>query len=270
VVFYLVLAMKFVQQKLWPTRDIEHFLASLMNDDGTVKPWSSIEEAQRGRDIGRVYDWRLKKQPFFNIYPVIVECLKNTNADIDIGMIEKNIIHELGVIEVRTCEGCEIPPFFMGFESNALFEDGHRGDAVFVFSVTEDGTYTFNIRSGRKPMLGNGADEEIPFLTKITKLAIGVLMLAGNPEFCTPVLLARDRHKAGTDEEAAALAKAKKRGVVGFSLGEHIQIGPHVRRPHFGIRWTGKGAEVPKYVPIKGCMVHRNKLLEVPTGFDGH
>ena len=223
----------------------------------------SVMEAQQWHDIRRVFEWKGKRQPFFNVYPVIIECLRNTNADIDCGLIERNVIHDLGVIEVRTPEGSDIPPFLMGFDSNVLFEDGTKGSAVFVVSFQEDGVYTFNLQFGRKPVW----DGEMSMLTLITRIAVGVLMLAGNPDFCQPVILSKDIGKP-IDEEAA-IERAKKRGLIGFTLGKDIQVGPHVRRPHFAIRWTGKGASIPKYVPIKGCMVHRNKLLEVPTGFDG-
>lgn len=48
-----------------------------------------------------------------------------------------------------------------------------------------------------------------------------------------------------------------------------IEVSPHCRRPHFGIRWTEKGHSVPRLVPINGCLVNRSKLFPIPTGYLG-
>lgn len=221
-------------------------------------------EHQQWHEIRRIFDWRVKKRPFFNVYPVIIECLRNTNADIDCGAIERNVIHELGVVEVRTPSDSDVPPFLLGVDNNVLFEDGSKGSAVFVTSFQGEGAYSFNLKFGRKP-IWKGMDGEMSVLTLMTRVAVGVLMLAGDPEFCSPVILSKDIGKP-IDERLAVL-RAKRRGVVGFTIGKSIAIGPHVRRPHFAIRWTGKGYATPRYVPVKGCMVHKNKLTSVPTGY---
>ena len=44
-------------------------------------------------------------------------------------------------------------------------------------------------------------------------------------------------------------------------------VSPHMRVPHFAIRWTGKGRTKPKLVPVKGSLVNREKILPIPTGY---
>jgi hypothetical protein len=103
----------------------------------------------------------------------------------------------------------------------------------------------------------------------IVKLAIGVLMLASDHEFVTPIRLSADAGKELTAEEITA--RAKKRGVFGYEIGkefEQSEVSPHLRRPHFAIRWTGKGSAIPKLVPVKGSIVKRSELTSVPTGFE--
>ena len=63
------------------------------------------------------------------------------------------------------------------------------------------------------------------------------------------------------------IEKARKRGIVGWSIGKQYETCPHYRRPHFGIRHTGKGGAIPRIVPIKGAVVHNKKLTTVPTGY---
>ncbi len=40
------------------------------------------------------------------------------------------------------------------------------------------------------------------------------------------------------------------------------------RRPHMALVWTGQGRAVPKVVPRRGSVVHREKVERVPSGFD--
>ena len=46
-----------------------------------------------------------------------------------------------------------------------------------------------------------------------------------------------------------------------------MECAPHFRRPHFAIRWTGKGGAVPRMVPVKGSVVKRQLATDVPTGY---
>jgi hypothetical protein len=38
--------------------------------------------------------------------------------------------------------------------------------------------------------------------------------------------------------------------------------------PHFGLRWTGEGRKIPKIVPIKGSVINKKLVAEVPTGYE--
>lgn len=103
------------------------------------------------------------------------------------------------------------------------------------------------------------------------RIAVACHMLANDPSIITPDVLSkdRDRYDRETDEawKERAVERARRRGVVGWNIGADYEVCPHYRRPHFGIRYTGKGGTVPRIVPIKGAVVHRSKLTEVPTGY---
>lgn len=103
------------------------------------------------------------------------------------------------------------------------------------------------------------------------RLAVAVALIADDPSIITPDVLSkdRDRYDRETDEawKERAVERARRRGVVGWNVGADYEVCPHYRRPHFGIRYTGKSRRVPRIVPIKGAVVHRSKLTEVPTGY---
>lgn len=104
-------------------------------------------------------------------------------------------------------------------------------------------------------------------LNRALQAAITTKILASDPEFIKPDVLAADREKFDATGDMKYVEKAKRRGVVGWRIGESFESIPHFRRPHLGLRHTGPGRTVPKIVPIKGAVVHRQKMTQVPTGY---
>lgn len=105
------------------------------------------------------------------------------------------------------------------------------------------------------------------------RLACGLCLLADDPSLITRDVLVADQHKvaAASPEQLERLVdKAVRRGKRGFSVGASWEQIPHYRRPHFGIRWYGprEGQQTAKLVAISGAIVHRNKLSDVPTGYE--
>ena len=113
--------------------------------------------------------------------------------------------------------------------------------------------------------------ECIEAISLACRASVCVLLMKNDPDIITPDVLAkdRDRYDRETDEawKQRAVERAKRRGVVGWNIGADYEVCPHYRRPHFGLRHTGKGRTVPRIVPIKGAVVHRSRLTEVPTGY---
>ena len=99
------------------------------------------------------------------------------------------------------------------------------------------------------------------------RLAIAITLLGNDSEFIQPEVLTADQIKFGTSRDMKLVEKAKKRGKYGWTVGREIDCLPHIRRPHLAIRWTGKGGSVPKVVPVKGSVVKRKAMTDVPTGY---
>jgi hypothetical protein len=110
----------------------------------------------------------------------------------------------------------------------------------------------------------------LSLVTPCIQLVVAVCLLAADPSFIQADVLASDRRRfdesSDPSERARLIAKAEKRGVVGWRIGEAYETVPHYRRPHFALFHTGKGRTVPRILPVKGCIVHRDHLAAVPTG----
>lgn len=104
------------------------------------------------------------------------------------------------------------------------------------------------------------------FLDPILRIAIGLLVLANDPEFCVPDVLSKHKAQFSVSKDPKYIDKAKRNGKFGWTVGESLESIPHIRRPHFGIRYTGIGKSIPKLVPIKGSIVNRNKI-QLPQGY---
>ncbi len=125
-------------------------------------------------------------------------------------------------------------------------------------------TTTSGLRTDWKTTL---SDQYMDVDHKIMSLIINVLMLSKDPSFIEPEVLNKDRDKYEATKDQKYVDKARRRGVVGWNIGRVFESIPHYRRPHLGLRWTGKGGKIPKIVPIKATIVHRDKMKKVPTGY---
>lgn len=109
------------------------------------------------------------------------------------------------------------------------------------------------------------------YLLMCFRIGIALCLLAGDPSIIQPDVLSKDRDRfdSSTDpvERQRLVDKARKRGIVGFRVGEQYESIPHYRRPHPALFHTGKGRTVPRIVFRSGCVVHRDKMTKVPTGY---
>jgi hypothetical protein len=222
--------------------------------------------------------WYHKRRPFFNVYPGVEKCLKNTRGCIDPAMIPHSVLHDLGVMEIRFAESSSTPSFFIAILPTQCGNNAPR-QAVHLIRKDARGIQCYAASFGtpaetRTPPINEGGWEDTGDDVRMemeirVRLAMGVMLLAADPRYCEPVLLNRDRDKMMNDaERQQALERAKKRGNFGFDLGRDVEVSPHFRRPHFAIRWTGKGSAIPRLVPVKGAIINEGLITNVPTGYE--
>lgn len=210
--------------------------------------------------------WEQFQRPYYNVYPVIEEALGRTSLEVT----AKQACGESRVV-ITVC-------FAKGHEPKILDEHLQQ---FLVAGLGQQDYDTFHILArtdgSNGPMvsyyhssLNDRLDQQETKYTKtqqIRRLAVGVLLLARDDRFAEPILLAKDRSKDLDPEQyEKAVERARKRtGRRGFTIGRDWMASPHVRRKHF--RWISKGRTTPKLIPVKGCIVRRSELLQVPTGY---
>lgn len=125
-----------------------------------------------------------------------------------------------------------------------------------------------HILAGRaKPYSQDVIDYEA--VDNATRLVCTLCLLKDNPDLIEPLPLEKDLKKWEETHDPNLILKAEKRGKRGWAIGKRIETAPGFRRPHFAIRWCGKGRTDPRVRPIKGCLVNRRKVEEVPTDWLG-
>jgi hypothetical protein len=221
--------------------------------------------------------WMEARAPYYNVYPVVIEAMKNTTLDIPVGAFRLPLASP---ILLRFAKGHE-PTAWGKVRSILACEhssgDGYRGVALCVYHGDSRCDHTL-IRVPLYPdtykleaILSNcdatGPVENAQEGCKACiKTLLSICLMADDPELVTPEVLSKDLPRFLQTGEQSLIDRAVRRGKYGFSVGARLTVDPHFRRPHFAIRWCESGRRVPKIRPIKGCIVHRQQAIKVPTG----
>ncbi len=110
----------------------------------------------------------------------------------------------------------------------------------------------------------------------ILKLVTTLCLLENDPTLIEPDVLDKDRgrYEFGDEETKRFIEeRARRRGKIGYLIGGYMERGeagmiPHYRRPHLQIYHTGKGRTIPRLVNVRGCIVHREIVAKIPTGYE--
>jgi len=226
--------------------------------------------------------WGVKRKPFFNVHEPIVRSIKNTSLKIKPESIPRSVVHDLGVLCIKFPIGLNQPElngiehFFICMGQKTFYAKTGQimpGGSIGFSYQNKVSTFGFTWMLSQcfddaESMLEKKDETATEFKTRllIARIGIGIMLLAANPDFIKPILLKCDQ---GRSVDLETLKKrAHQRGLIGYEIGADMEVSPHFRRPHFAIRWTGKGSEVPKLVPVKGAIIHKSKMQEIPTGYE--
>lgn len=231
--------------------------------------------------------WCAERRPYYTVYPVAQDALSRVKLDVPCSVVRL----PLPALLVRFMQGYE--PRIDGRVLRCILaaklavrrdeegmgvwcDFGERGqgpvDDVPIYSFV-----SFSLAGERTideaihDLDYIERDSESTAVADALRYVIGVCLLGEDSELVDPDILSKDRIKwddAKTVEERQAIIdRAQRRGKRGWLIGAHIDVAPHMRRPHVGLRWTGEGRRQPKIVPISGSIVRRKRVSEVPTGY---
>ena len=269
-----------------PCDDLEQFYRQTLLE--AVKSGSSQFYGQ----VLNERDWERKRRPYYNLYPAIVPMLTRLNLDVDSSLIRL----PLPVLCVRLpkdrarnplkfdWKGEEIPIRCMlvggineGKGLSILIDIGEvmsdlnfpiytyrnfrRQDGLTVEAALKE------LRRGWTADMGIQIPE--PLIDDCVRLCCTPCLLENDPEIISPDVLADDRVKFDETGDQKYVEKARRRGKVGWDVGRRIEVIPHYRRPHMMLAWTGAGRAVPRVVPRRGSVVHREVVERVPMGWEG-
>jgi hypothetical protein len=223
------------------------------------------------------YKWNKASKPYYKVYPCVVDALCRLKLDIK---YEAPEVPE-GALCIRFAEENE-PSTKKGSKISSILV--HKSELFKTFTslfmrinLTDSSIVEARIDPDsewwtmEEQINRPGLDEEGREVHALaSRIVLTVLMLADDPEIITPDVLIADQRKydrASDEWKRKAERRARKEKKVGWNIGKNIQSIPHFRRPHFALRYTGPNGSIPKIVPVKSCMVKRNKLTSVPTGY---
>lgn len=237
------------------------------------------DERFLGMTLGTEYGWLAERRPYYLVYPSIHEALTRLTLELDSSLIEMPLRH----LCVRFPVGHELLPDTVRCRSvlvaacksptgeNAITFSGLFGDyencvvqpATAAISLTKGMTVEHQISKAWTELSETGI--------AMARIACAVCLLAKDPDLIIPDVLSDDRLAYEETGDQKYVDRAQRRGKIGWTVGANIEVDPHFRRPHFGIRWMKENETssvlVPRIRPIKGAVVHRHKLTEVPTGY---
>lgn len=243
--------------------------------------------------------WYEQKRPYYNIYPSIIPSLTKINLD---SLSVDHVNYPLKSLAIRFPEKGHSLNFdyknknyllqtlmvIDNFPMKNKFDEKDSNFLVFWMNVGEvhEETNTpvhmfrflskksgLSVSEGFKTLkTHSSANEGViypdEFIEDCAKLICTLSLMSNDPEIVQPDVLNADIKKYERTQDPKYIEKAKRRGKFGWSVGKDLQISPHVRAAcPAALYWTGKGRKTPKIRFRKGCVVHKKKLQDIPTGY---
>jgi hypothetical protein len=178
--------------------------------------------------------WKMAKRPFFNVYPSVLECLKNTNINFTLDQINSasSVAFQLGAIEIRTKHFAfrfallsldRIRHLAHIHGNNHLDELTSSHDVEGLSFVSEKNGNIVGGNVWGADVINSVLDGWPNCNMEHLKIAIGCILLSLDDRFIEPILLNRDKNIL-PEKRQTAINRARKRGVIGFSIGKDIEI----------------------------------------------
>jgi hypothetical protein len=245
--------------------------------------------------------WIANERPYYHCYPAILPMLMKLKLDIPCSSLRGV---EVEPIEVRLPKDQKDGPFawgehhvrtvFFGIQkmprevgSEELidgicicFDIGEVSDlnepiySFRFFPLRDDLTIDEASKLFTKHHTADeGVQMPVEIAENIIKLCACLALISQDSELITPdVLKKHEKEWDQADEERRKqmVEMAKNRGKNGWNVGAEIEYSPHYRRPHPALVRVGKGRISARIVMRRGSVVHRTKITNIPSGFDGN
>lgn len=227
--------------------------------------------------------WYENRRPYYKVYPCVVDALCKLKLEFNCPCPK---VPE-GTVSIRFAEGHEpkrngysIAALLIYSESGYDEKTGEQKEVLFIqvtLKEKPDAYYWFYFNTNSPDMTMEECLNHYPAVGEYheirklaTRIALTTCMLADDPEIITRDVLNKQQGQYDGERNDSRKKqmedKARNNGVFGWSIGKNVEVSPHVRRPHWALRYTGPKGSVPQIVPVKGCKVNASKLTDVPNG----
>lgn len=230
--------------------------------------------------------WYESMRPYYKVWPSIVDSLCKINLDVEGDKIEaknRTVCIRFPVSNEPSANGYYLETI-LATRGSSFFADstsletlvlwptinGKRHITGFAYMVplTQEKLSEFHSRMQYFDKAKHLVDESTYDIIEMsTKISLSVLLLADDPSIIEPDVLSKDELAYERTKDQKYVDKAHRRGKVGWHIGKTFESIPHYRRPHPALFHTGKGRTIPRIVFRSGCVVHRDKMTKVPTGY---
>lgn len=262
----------------------------------------SAELVSYNNTLGQLYAearWLAAKRPFYDVYPSVAEAfmkvdlakirLDQINLPLEDLMIRFQVGHELQAspnmlvksilvskseaLQDRYAKGTR--GLLVSINDGSVLKSAGVGVCFVTHSVIglvlhQGVTVEEGLARGRVvgvTQLASDPTDQVG-VDNVLRLIVALCLLKDNPDLIEPEPIEADRTKWEATHDPKLLEKAARRGLRRWSVGKRITVAPGFRRPHFAIRWMGHGEpKEPVLRPIKGCLVRRQRVTEIPTGY---
>ncbi len=226
--------------------------------------------------------WLMDHRPYYSVFPSVADALARVTLDVDCSLVTMPLPRLLfrfaeqqplavECYHLRTLLVAEVKK--ANERSLGLWVRHQRDAKVFltsaIFELPHGATVESMLTSGHfdDPELESRRGEFRAIMEPCLRIVVAVCLMQNDPDLITPDVLDADAAEFEETGNQSCVDRAHRRGKLGWLVGSHLEVAPHYRRSHFGVRWTGPGHSVARVVPVSGCIVKRKKLAEVPTGY---
>lgn len=226
--------------------------------------------------------WMAESRPYYSVWPAVIGSLERIKLDIDCShirlplpqiLLRFAVGRELVMDDGRKCRSILAAEGTVRLGKPGLFVLMDFGEVDGPISVKS----YLSVETGQ----GRTVEQAIVDLDQVQndieqlstvracfRIVCGVALMAKDPSLIEPEVLSKDAAKFEETGDISLVERAVRRGKRGWSIGRRLkEFDPHVRRPHLALRWTEAGRSVPRIVAVKGSIVHRKRLTDVPTGY---
>lgn len=226
--------------------------------------------------------WLSLDRPFYNVWPIAVELAPSVKLDLTFSSIEI----PFHAIVLRFGRGHEPhrlksalifwPKGFGTIQAFCQFA-GNEGELLTIQHAYQPDNkveeWLENLTAHGSKV---GADHHNAGLL-LVRVVVFIGLLAKGDDMITPIVLAKDRSKYETTNDAEGKKwmedRAARRAGRGYDIGKRLQLekekSPHFRNPHLCLFWTGEGRKVPVIKMRSGAVIQKVSMANVPTGFLG-